>query len=81
MIFINDFRVPFKIPDVEYDKMFKNYVSTDAILELFKSLHFDVGANTSLKVNIVNKIILKIKLKIKNTSTVVGYFGLWAKRE
>ncbi|KAL4090627.1 hypothetical protein QTP88_025426 [Uroleucon formosanum] len=59
-------RIPFKIPDVEYDKMFKNYVSTDAILELFKSIHFDAGANTSLKSLIKKHDKLQIQEKGKH---------------
>lgn len=68
MIFINDFRV--KIPGVNYDKMFKNYVAKDNIMDTFECLNLNFGANTSLKVNIHNKINVKIKFKI----TTLAFF-------
>lgn len=68
MILINDFRVTLKIPDVKNNEMFKNHlphIATNTYCDTFEDIHFDVGANTSLKVNILNKIIFKIKLKLK----------------
>jgi len=53
LIFINDFRGSSKIPDVKYDEMFKNYITMDKIFDKVKSIHFDVDANTCLKVNIL----------------------------
>lgn len=62
MILINDFRVALKIPDVKPNDMCKNYGATDTILDTFDDI--DIGTSTSLKVNILNKIIFKIKFKI-----------------
>jgi len=44
--------------------MFKDYVATENIFDTFECLKLDFGANISLKVNILNKIIFKIKFEI-----------------
>lgn len=63
---INYFRVTLKIPDVKHNEMFKNYVATDTIFDTFEDIHFDVGANTSLKVNILYNYRLTLSREHSN---------------
>lgn len=42
--------------------MFKDYVATENIFDTFECLNLDFGANISLKVNILKKIIFQDKI-------------------